>query len=121
MIRTAAAFGLDVAIGPGGTDPWSPKVLRAGAAGHFHIGIEEIDDIGAIEATKVATVIAGGERVDLLPAGRLAILIGSEAHGLPEDVVARCELRVTIPMSGHAESLNAAAAAAIMGYALAHR
>ncbi len=51
-----------------------------------------------------------------LPPGRLAILIGSEAHGLPDDVVADSRLSVTIPMGGPTESLNAAAAAAILAY-----
>jgi TrmH family RNA methyltransferase len=46
----------------------------------------------------------------------LAILIGSEAHGLPDEIVAQADVRVTIPMSGPTESLNAAAAATILAY-----
>lgn len=49
------------------------------------------------------------------------ILIGNESQGLPEDYEAACDLRVTMPMLGRADSLNAAVAAAVLGYeALAH-
>ena len=41
----------------------------------------------------------------------LAVLLGSEGAGLPEDVLAAADLRVAIPMTGTAESLNLAVAA----------
>ena len=50
---------------------------------------------------------------------RLAIVMGSEAHGLDPGWVARCEHRVTIPMRAGAESLNVAVAAGIVLYHLA--
>jgi TrmH family RNA methyltransferase len=56
-----------------------------------------------------------------MPAGRLAILIGSEAHGLPEDVVTAADEKVTIPMAGGFESLNAAMAAAVLAYVASQR
>ena len=121
MIRTAAAFGLDVGVMAGSVDPWSPKVLRSAAGGHFQTGIALIDDLGALEAIKVATVLTGGASPRSLPAGRLALLIGSEAHGLPDDVVSSADVLVTIPMVGQTESLNAAAAAAILAYEICIR
>ena len=121
MIRTAAAFGLDVGVMAGSVDPWSPKVLRAAAGGHFQTGIGAIEDLGSFDAIKVATVLNGGDNPKSLPAGRLALLIGSEAHGLPDDVVAGADVRVTIPMVGPTESLNAAAAAAILAYEVSTR
>ena len=45
-----------------------------------------------------------------------ALVLGSEAHGLAPDVVAVLDRRVTIPMQGSVESLNVAAAAAVLGY-----
>ena len=121
MIRTAAAFGLDVGVVAGSVDPWSPKVLRSAAGGHFQTGVGSIDDLGPLQAIKVATVMSGGSSPRSLPAGRLALLIGSEAHGLPEEVVAGADVRVTIPMEGPTESLNAAAAAAILAYEVSIR
>jgi len=121
MIRTAAAFGLDVGVTAGSVDPWSPKVLRSAAGGHFQTGIGSIEDLGVLQAIKVATVLSGGASPRSLPAGRLALLIGSEAHGLPDHVVAAADVRVTIPMVGKTESLNAAAAAAILAYEVSIR
>ncbi|MFA7587740.1 MAG: RNA methyltransferase [Novosphingobium sp.] len=49
------------------------------------------------------------------------ILVGNESRGLPAEYEAECDLRVTIPMLGRADSLNAAIAGAVLGYeALAH-
>jgi len=121
MIRTAAAFGLDVAVTAGSADLWSPKVLRAGMGGHFHTAVVEIDGLDALEAVLVAAVMSGGVSPRDLPPGRLAILIGSEAHGLPNEVVAQADVRVTIPMAGPTESLNAAAAATILAYEVSLR
>jgi tRNA G18 (ribose-2'-O)-methylase SpoU len=45
-----------------------------------------------------------------------SVLIGSEAHGLADDVVSLATVRVTIPMPGGTESLNAAVAAAVLMY-----
>ena len=45
--------------------------------------------------------------------GKHAVFIGNEGNGLREETIARCR-RVTIPMAGRAESLNAAAAATIL-------
>ena len=44
------------------------------------------------------------------------ILVGNESRGLPTDYEAACDLRVTLPMKGRADSLNAAVAAAVLGY-----
>ena len=44
------------------------------------------------------------------------LLVGNESRGLPEDYEAACDLRVTIPMNGRADSLNAAVAAAVLAY-----
>ena len=121
MIRTAAAFGLDIGAMTGTVDPWAPKVLRAAAGAHFQTGIEPIADLWSLKAIKVATVTRGGSSPRSLPPGRLALLVGSEAHGLPDDVVAEADIRVTIPMSAQTESLNAAAAAAILAYEVSLR
>jgi TrmH family RNA methyltransferase len=121
LIRTAAAFGWDFGHTAGTADPWSPKVLRAGAGGHFRVGIgpvasvEELDDVGLVT---VATVVAGGEAPDRLGSGRFAVLVGEESAGLPADVAAIASKKVTIPMTGGTESLNAAIAAAIIVYEL---
>jgi RNA methyltransferase, TrmH family len=51
----------------------------------------------------------------------LAVLLGSEGTGLPDDLLAAADLRVTIPMTGTAESLNLAVASAVLLYEVRRR
>ena len=44
------------------------------------------------------------------------VMVGNESRGLPEDYEMACDLRVTMPMKGRADSLNAAVAAAVLAY-----
>ena len=115
LVRSAAMFGLDV-VTHGGADLWSPKTLRAGAGAHFHTAISSVGGLDELppDAALVATVVSGGVPPSQVPNGRVAVLIGSEAHGLPASVVERCAVAVTIGGCGDVESLNAAAAGSIM-------
>jgi len=122
LIRCAAAFGLGFAAGPETADPWSPKVLRAAAGGHFRAGAPRVKSLAELRSggrQLVATVARGGVLPAGLPAGPLALLVGDEARGLPTEVVRACDLSVTIPMPGGTESLNAGMAGAIIAYELA--
>lgn len=121
LIRTAAGFGWAFGHSRGTADPWAPKVLRAGAGGHFRTGItsiDSLDDLGAAGLTVAATVVEGGQAPEKLPSRRYALLVGEEATGLPAEIVEEVAERVTIPMPGGIESLNAAVAAAIVIYEL---
>lgn len=115
IIRTAAAFGLSVVVADDAVDPWSPKVLRAAAGGHFRTAVA----VGAPpEAQLLATVATGGTPLDRLGAelteGPVCILVGNEAHGLGRALIDLADVRVSIPMPGAIESLNAGVAAAIV-------
>ncbi len=115
MVRSAAAFGFDVAV-VGGADPFSPKVLRAGAGGHFRVHVDR--PTAPPERPLVAAVVSDGvppASLDLAP--DFGLLIGSEADGLPSNLIAQSAARVTIPMDA-TESLNAGVAAAILMYEL---
>jgi TrmH family RNA methyltransferase len=121
LIRTAAAFGWDFAHTPASADPWSPKTLRAGSGGHFHIGLRQVEstaELVELGYTPVASVVSGGTDPTALPRGRYALLIGEEAAGLPLETVAAAAWKVTIPMVPSTESLNAAVAAGILVYEL---
>ncbi|MEE8407350.1 MAG: RNA methyltransferase [Acidimicrobiia bacterium] len=122
LLRTAAAFCWSYAYTVGSADPWAPKALRAGAGGQFHTTVMRIDDLDPLEAWKtVATVVEGGIGPDQIDGSPLAVLVGEEAAGLPDEVVAKAIWRVTIPMSGSTESLNASVAAGIVVYELSKR
>jgi TrmH family RNA methyltransferase len=121
MIRTAAAFGWDFGHTPGTADPWSPKVLRSSAGGHFRLSVVPVGTLHDLENSGLATVAAvatGGADPAVLEPGRYALLVGSEAGGLPDEVIDATMAKVTIPMPGGTESLNAAIAAAILIYEL---
>jgi TrmH family RNA methyltransferase len=112
IIRTAdALIGSSVVLGPGCADPYSPKAVRATMGSIF----SQPPARGGVETTaepRAALVAHGGEGLGAL-VGAPTVCLGSERDGLPAEVLDRCELRVTIPLQGTAESLNVAAAAAI--------
>jgi TrmH family RNA methyltransferase len=119
MIRTAAAFEWGFAYTEGSADPWSPKTIRAGAGGQFQTPVSRVGSIAELgEWQTVATLPRGGDNLDSIPVGLYALLVGEEAHGLPESVSTAAQHRLTIPTSGPTESLNAAVAAGIALYEL---
>ena len=128
IIRSADAMGAGGVVLTGGSvDPHNGKCVRSTAGSLFHLpiatGAQPGDVVTACRAAGIGIVLADahardglGDRQDLLR-GPIAWVFGSEAHGVdPEwQKVASAVLR--IPMSGDAESLNLAAAAAICLYA----
>jgi TrmH family RNA methyltransferase len=119
ILRSAAAAGVaQVFLSPGCAFAWSPKVLRGGQGGHFHLDIFENVDLlawaGDYQGNLVAAVAAGGEPLfDTNLSAPVAIAIGNEGAGLSAALRAAATHRVSIPMPGCFESLNAAAAAAV--------
>jgi TrmH family RNA methyltransferase len=112
IIRTVDALvGSAVVLGPDCADPFSPKAVRASMGSIF----TQPPARGEVEVTqepRAAMVAHGGEGLAGLE-GASTVCLGAERQGLPEQVVARCDRRITIPLRGGAESLNVAAAAAI--------
>ena len=123
MLRTAAAAGVEqVLLSRHCAFAWSPKALRAGQGAHFLTAIVEDVDLPAwasafrAQRGHVAAAVARGGRdlYDAPLAGPLAIAIGNEGAGVSAPLLACADVRVTIPMPGGMESLNAAAAAAVV-------
>ena len=122
MLRSAAAAGVaQVLLSKRCAFAWSPKVLRAGQGAHFCVDIHEDVDLAAWAVSYrdgggevVAAVSTGGTNLFAASlAGRVALAIGNEGAGLSASLAAQATLRVSIPMPGGVESLNAAAAAAV--------
>jgi TrmH family RNA methyltransferase len=121
IIRAAHAFGAGVALAKGTADLYNPKTVRATMGSIFHAPVSrELDApafLGLSQASGFVTTAAvpkGGESPGSLKAKKLIIVVGAEGSGLPEEVVAACSRRVTIPAI--AASLNAAVAASILLY-----
>jgi RNA methyltransferase, TrmH family len=132
LIRIADAMGADAVVLAGNSvDPYNGKCLRASAGSIFAVPVvSEADAGGAVSALRsaglqvLATTVDGEvslDDTDLSPP--TAWLFGPESHGLAAELAALAAHRIRIPMSGGAESLNVAAAAAICLYqsAKAHR
>jgi tRNA G18 (ribose-2'-O)-methylase SpoU len=126
IVRSAAAFGCDaIVLGGKCADPFSRRVLRVSMGAALHLPIVESRDLSAdlsrLRAAHfelVAAVIdssaqplAQAERGE-----RLALLLGSEGHGLSGEWLALAERGVTIPMQLGIDSLNVAVAAAVLLY-----
>jgi RNA methyltransferase, TrmH family len=114
VVRAAGALGpAFVSLSPGCSDPLSGKGVRASMGAVFRVPIALSADLPeGVEL--VALVPGGGEPLWACDLGRpLALVIGAERLGLPEDVIARCDRTCTVPLAEDAESLNAAAAAVV--------
>jgi TrmH family RNA methyltransferase len=129
LIRAASAAGADAVVCAGGADPFSPKVVRAAAGTSFTTPV-----VGSPEAHVAVArlradgyrigvaVVRGGEAYDQADlSGPLALVLGSEAHGLPPDLVAEADVALSIPMAGPAESLNVAMAGTILAFEVLRR
>src|SRR5258708_6135644 len=118
LLRLADWFGFDrVVLSPDCADLFHRKTIDASMGSFARVTVHTAELAGSL--AKTSAPILGcdlvGEDVHTLPALRDAVVvIGSEGRGLSAPVAARVTRRVTIPKFGHAESLNAAIAAAIV-------
>jgi TrmH family RNA methyltransferase len=138
VLRTADAAGAGaVVLSADSVDVHNPKVVRASAGSLFHLPVvDEVPLADAVAAARAAglTVLAADGRGkadldDLLDAAgsggpvdlaRPTVwMFGNEAWGLPEADLALADAAVRVPIRGHAESLNLAAAAAVCLFASA--
>ena len=121
VIRSAHAFGAGVALSKGCADLYNPKTVRATMGSIFHAPVarelETLEFLGKAPGVGFATAAAvpeGGEAPAAVLGGRVVLVVGAEGSGLPPEVVAACEARVSVP--SRAASLNAAVAASILLY-----
>ena len=128
MIRTASALGYDgILVSSDSADLWSPRVIRAGALAQFNLPVCVSDDLvltvkrmnDARFVSCASALDKTARSVDEVPAkGKILLLIGNEGHGIPEELLNVCTERIYLPMSHGVDSLNAAAAAAILMWEL---
>jgi tRNA G18 (ribose-2'-O)-methylase SpoU len=129
IVRLGDAFGIDaILVGCGCPDPLSRRVLRVSMGGALRLPVLACDnlerdverlvsefgfELAAAVADPAAEPIESARRSD-----RFALLLGNESEGLPAEWLARCDRRITIPMSPGTDSLNVAVAAGIVLYHL---
>ncbi len=124
VIRTAAAIGIDrLILSADCADIYNPKAVRASMGTLFNQSIDRTDHLPQV----VEGLQRAGRRVfaaaldpqavrlgSFRPAAGDCVVIGNEGHGLSAELLAACRHKVYIPMSGRAESFNAAIAAGIL-------
>ncbi|HZU78773.1 MAG TPA: RNA methyltransferase [Acidimicrobiales bacterium] len=123
VIRAADAAGADAVICCAGTaDPWNPKTVRASAGSVLHLPVFSGDDprralvdLGRSGFRRLAAVAHGGTAyTDADLTGPVAVVLGNEADGVPDELLDEIDGRITVPMAGRAESLNVSLASAVL-------
>jgi len=120
IARTAEALGLHGLLLCGCCGAFHPKALRASMGALLRLPVTQAGDLpAALRDSALPCYAAVPDRdarpildCDFTQGG--VIVVGSEAHGLSQEAIAACPYKITVPMPGGAESLNAAAAAAIL-------
>lgn len=116
LLRTARALGWEgVVITPGTADLFNDKALRAAKGATFHLPYMESEELDSFSQPLLADLT--GTPLDQYPPAPCSLILSSEAHG-PRSL--SCP-RISIPMHPGMESLNVAAAGAILLYALRPR
>jgi TrmH family RNA methyltransferase len=129
LLRSAEAFAATgVLLLPGTASPWNPKALRASAGSAFRVPAitateaEALDLLAEHSIPAIAAVARSGISVSAAPLTKsCALLIGNEGAGLSDSLIAAAAHRITIPMPGKVESLNAAIAGSLLLYEASRR
>jgi len=130
ILRSGEAFGVAAALlTPGCAWPFSPRALRASAGSAFRLPVCARVEAGEAVAwaRRHGIVLAGaeahgGDSPESLAAVRpLVLVIGSEGHGISPETTAALDHRITLPLAGRVESLNAAVAAGVLLHVLTRR
>jgi len=122
LMRSAHWFGFSsIILSFNSADYTHPKTVRASMGSLFHLTIITDVDLSKIlpEIKKNYRLVGSHVREGSLPhaeGGKVALLLGNESHGLPENLLALVDERWCIPGTAQADSLSLPQAAAIMMY-----
>lgn len=125
--RTAEALGLNGLLVGGGCDPFHPKALRASMGAFFRLPLYRSEDLtqpllhAQSDGLSILASVPDETAIPLPSLSRkkgVICVVGNEGNGISTQILSICDQKVTIPMLGRAESLNAAAAAAIIMWEL---
>lgn len=125
LIRTATALKKNIVL-VDGVNPYNPKVIQAtaGTLAHadlFRMSWEEL--VQHKDSLKLsALVVEDGKQIQEIKDLQIPrlLVVGNEAHGLPHEWQELCDEKITLPMPGGTESLNAAVAGSIALYMLSN-
>ena len=124
ILRTAEALGINgVLLTDDCCDPFNPKSLRSGMGAAFRLPLYQMENgeqlVRELNSCGFFTFAAVPDRdaISVTDCGfsdGAVVFVGNEGNGLSKQVVELCQKKITIPMKGRAESLNAASSAAVL-------
>jgi RNA methyltransferase, TrmH family len=126
LARTAEAGGMTgMFVSGASANPFSWKAIRGSMGSVLRLpvvgGMTTPSVMTCLKSGGIRTVAAvprGGADPDAVNwSGRVALVLGGEGAGLPDEITRACDALVSIPMAARVESLNVAAAGAILVYA----
>jgi RNA methyltransferase, TrmH family len=133
LLRSAEASGCAGVVACGASvDVHHPRVVRGSAGSVFGVPIVEpagaaddppaiLDALGDTGLRRYAATTGGRPAADVDLTGRVALVLGNEAHGLAVDVLDHVDGQVSVPMTGAAESLNVAMAGTVLVFEAARQ
>ncbi|HEX8712472.1 MAG TPA: RNA methyltransferase [Terracidiphilus sp.] len=129
ILRSAEAFGADGVLAlPGTVSAWNPKAVRASAGSVFRVPLLSVTVRDCMTHLREAgvkiwtTTIHEAEPADLVDlTAPVALIVGNEGNGVPEELATVADGALTIPCPGPVESLNAAVAASVLLYEAARQ
>ncbi len=124
MLRTADAAGVAAVVAADPVTDWgNPNVVRASKGTVFAVPVasassEEVRDWLAARGIRLVATTPDTDTLhtDADYRGAVAVAVGTEKHGLADPMLSAADVRVRIPMSGRADSLNVATSAAVVLY-----
>jgi tRNA G18 (ribose-2'-O)-methylase SpoU len=127
LLRTAVALGMEAVLVGQGPSPFERRTIRVSMGAAWRIPIRVSEDLPSLlarwKAHEPATpseiigaaLVEGALSAGLwVPTPRTALVLGPEDRGLDRDWLGRCDRHVVIPMAKGMDSLNVAAAGAIL-------
>jgi len=128
VVRIADALSMDgIIVSEDSVDHYNPKTVRSTMGAIFRMPIYKTDDVREyIDRLKendydvLCTTLRNSSRVhdsvDYKKLKKIAIVMGNEANGVPDDICDRADIQVKIPILGRIDSLNVGVSAGIMAY-----
>ena len=121
IIRICDWFGIDTVLSSDNTvDAYNPKVIRSSMGSIFHLDIIDDFKVDSLDILLdkgyklVCSDLSGDNLHDFKIADKIIIAFSNEASGPSEELLKKSDYKITIPKIGKAESLNVAAASAVI-------
>jgi TrmH family RNA methyltransferase len=119
-VRVAAAADIAGVLSSGSHDPWAPDALRGAAGLHYAVPVARLEQLDQIDACGRPLLALDPDGEPLAPRelpARALLAFGTERYGLSDELLARADARVSIPMRAGVSSLNLATSVAAVLFA----